>query len=317
MATARALGDAPATPNEIPPVSAPPHVRVAPPPADLDVRFGPGSLLWEYIGDVRVLLVLGHALLIQTAHPVIGAGVNDHSVFREDPWGRLERSLMPIVDLVYNEDPVAVGTWIRNRHVTIKGTRPDGVAYHSLHPEAYWLVLATGFDALVQQRAKYGRPLSTAEIAGAYREFRGLWLLVGMRAEQVPETVEEFWRVYHRLLDERLLRTTTVDDVFTTIRNVPPPPELAKLPGAGALWPLARPLVSRVLLNQMRWQMRPADRERLGVSWSAKDEAAARSIATAVRTVFRVVPRPLRWVRPARQGHRREGTLLRASGSGG
>ncbi len=42
-------------------------------------------------GDIRVLLYLPAALVLQVAHPAVGAGVDEHSVFRTDPWGRARR----------------------------------------------------------------------------------------------------------------------------------------------------------------------------------------------------------------------------------
>ena len=33
----------------------------------------------------------GRALLMQVAHPLVAAGVAEHSGYREDPWKRLER----------------------------------------------------------------------------------------------------------------------------------------------------------------------------------------------------------------------------------
>ncbi|WP_244164887.1 oxygenase MpaB family protein, partial [Streptomyces silaceus] len=55
----------------------------APPP--------PGGILWSVAGDIRMFLMLPPALAMQVAHPAVGAGVDEHSVFRTDPWGRGER----------------------------------------------------------------------------------------------------------------------------------------------------------------------------------------------------------------------------------
>ena len=65
----------------------------APPP--------PGGVLWSLAGDIRGLLMLPAALTLQVAHPAVGAGVDEHSVFRTDPWGRGERSLSSLQLWVY------------------------------------------------------------------------------------------------------------------------------------------------------------------------------------------------------------------------
>ncbi len=48
----------------------------------------PDGILWDVVGEVRQLLMLPAALTLQVAHPAVGAGVDEHSVFRTDPWGR-------------------------------------------------------------------------------------------------------------------------------------------------------------------------------------------------------------------------------------
>ncbi|MEV7143378.1 oxygenase MpaB family protein [Streptomyces tauricus] len=40
-------------------------------------------------------------LLLQVAHPVVGAGVADHGTFRAEPWPRLVRTLLPLGTVVY------------------------------------------------------------------------------------------------------------------------------------------------------------------------------------------------------------------------
>ena len=53
----------------------------------------PGTVSYERAGDARLMLAAGYALLLQVSHPTVGAGVSEHSRFREDPWGRLLRTL--------------------------------------------------------------------------------------------------------------------------------------------------------------------------------------------------------------------------------
>lgn len=45
----------------------------------------PGGVLWTLAGDIRALLWLPAALTLQVAHPAVGAGVDEYSVFRTDP----------------------------------------------------------------------------------------------------------------------------------------------------------------------------------------------------------------------------------------
>ena len=50
-------------------------------------------MLAELATDRRLIMVLPGSMVMQVAHPVVGAGVGEHSVFRTDPWGRLAHSL--------------------------------------------------------------------------------------------------------------------------------------------------------------------------------------------------------------------------------
>ena len=55
---------------------------------------GPGSVSWRVIGDVSVFVGGIRALLIQSAHPEVAAGVDDHSRYRDDPLGRLRPDIL-------------------------------------------------------------------------------------------------------------------------------------------------------------------------------------------------------------------------------
>src|SRR5207248_4867005 len=60
------------------------------------------------------VLMLGgpRALLMQAAHPLVAAGIVDHSRFREDPWRRLARTMTGLYTIVFGtrEEAERVGT---------------------------------------------------------------------------------------------------------------------------------------------------------------------------------------------------------------
>jgi uncharacterized protein (DUF2236 family) len=57
-------------------------------PTDLR-RPGPDSLVWRRMADDRMILLGGATLVLQVAHPAVGAGVAQHSNFKAEPWRRL------------------------------------------------------------------------------------------------------------------------------------------------------------------------------------------------------------------------------------
>ena len=78
------------------------------------------------------------ALLMQVAHPMVGAGVGEHSVYKTDPWGRLYRSLNSLMTQIYgSERAVAEGPRLQELHRGIKGVDAQGRRYSALNPEAY------------------------------------------------------------------------------------------------------------------------------------------------------------------------------------
>lgn len=76
-------------------------------------RLGPGTLLWRYLGDLRLFLVAAPYGMLELMHPAVGAGVTGHSDFFGDPWDRVSRSIPEIIGTVY--DPVERGTGTRVR----------------------------------------------------------------------------------------------------------------------------------------------------------------------------------------------------------
>src|SRR5205814_8108927 len=54
------------------------------------------------IGRESVLMLGGaRALLMQAAHPLVAAGIVDHSHYREDPWRRLARTMAALYTIVF------------------------------------------------------------------------------------------------------------------------------------------------------------------------------------------------------------------------
>ena len=63
--------------------------------------FGPDSVAWRVDREVIVLAGGSCALLMQAAHPVVAAGVDQHSTYATDPFGRLRRTLTSSFDVVF------------------------------------------------------------------------------------------------------------------------------------------------------------------------------------------------------------------------
>lgn len=104
--------------------------------------FGPSSMTWPVVGDAAVFLGGIRALLVQAAHPEVAAGVSQHSRYREDPLGRLNRTAAFVTATAYGAMPEvdrAIDT-VRRRHRPVVGTSPRGCPYSASDPDlAAWV----------------------------------------------------------------------------------------------------------------------------------------------------------------------------------
>ena len=88
--------------------------------------FGPDSVAWRIHAD-PVMLVGGlRALLVQALEPRAMAAVDQHSKFREDPWGRLERTTNFVLATTYGDTAAAeaAAARVRKVHEHIHGFDP-------------------------------------------------------------------------------------------------------------------------------------------------------------------------------------------------
>ena len=175
-----------------------------------------GGVTWRYAGDVRILPFLGRAFLLQVAHPTIAAGVAEHSRFKEDPFGRFKHSYGLVLQTLYAADGERVGAEVRASHRRITGVTA-GRRYHAFEPEAYFWVLATGYETVVVTAQRFLKPMSSAEERRAYDETRELGRRFGLRERDMPATLETFAEWYAWMLEDRIESNPTVAEVLATV----------------------------------------------------------------------------------------------------
>ncbi len=251
------------------------------------------SITWRRAGDARVLTAAGYALLLQVAHPTVGAGVNEHSDFRRDPWGRLLRTLDYACTMVYGgaEAAGAMGRRIRAMHRAIRGTLPGGGRYHALEPEAYAWVHATLADGIESAHGHFGCRLGREQREALWQEWRLLGRLLGIRPGDLPES----WVDYRAYVDEmkryRLRRTGAVAGVMEALA-APVPPKLAR--AYAPLWPMARMPLAHLVGLTTRGLLGAELRVRLGIPWSWRDQAQLHALSASLRAATPLMPRALR-----------------------
>ena len=99
--------------------------------------FGPESMTWRIISDVSGFMGGVRALLIQAAHPEVVAGVYDHSLYKEDPFGRLSRTGDYVAVTCFGAMPEVnrIIQIVHKMHERVQGVSVRGKAYNANSPD--------------------------------------------------------------------------------------------------------------------------------------------------------------------------------------
>ena len=120
--------------------------------------FGPDSAAWQVHGSVSTFLGGVRALLLQALHPRALAGVEDHSSYRHDPLGRLQRTGAFIAATTFGSAAQAQQTvdTITRIHATVSGTTPDGKRYAATEPDLLTWVHIALVDSMLESYLRFG-----------------------------------------------------------------------------------------------------------------------------------------------------------------
>lgn len=111
-----------------------------------------------FVGGLR-------ALLLQSLHPLAMAGVAEHSDYRGDPWGRLQRTstFLAVTTFGTAADAQRAVDRVRGIHRRVHGTAPDGRAYRADDPHLLEWVHIAEVDSFLLAYQRYGAaPLDQA-----------------------------------------------------------------------------------------------------------------------------------------------------------
>jgi uncharacterized protein (DUF2236 family) len=133
----------------------------------------PDSITWQVFDNPVALFVGGvTAVILELAEPRVRSGVWDHTTFRSDPLGRMERTGLAAMVTVYGARSTAekMIAGVRRMHERVRGTTKDGVAYHANDPELLDWVQATATFGFLEAYRAFVRPLSDAERDSFYAD---------------------------------------------------------------------------------------------------------------------------------------------------
>jgi uncharacterized protein (DUF2236 family) len=167
-----------------------------------DGYFGPESMI-RRIGNSPVTPFLGGgpAVLLQAAHPLVAAGVVEHSDYRKDLWHRLRRTLQALYLIAYGsraeadragEVVRAVHEHVRGRTAMSLGRYPAGTEYAASDPQLMLWVHATLVECSLAAYQRFVARLSPDEQERYHREMRVVARIFGVPGAVLPRSLREF-----------------------------------------------------------------------------------------------------------------------------
>jgi uncharacterized protein (DUF2236 family) len=269
--------------------------------------FGPETLTWRINRENVLLVGGGRALVLQVAHPLVAAGVAQHSNYRRDPFGRLQRTLDVTTSIVFGdpEECERASSQLWKRHSVVNGSTdepggsyPEGTPYDAHDPALLMWVHATLVDTSIMVYDRYVRRLTAHERSAYYEEQKLLGDKYGIPREAMPETYGDFVAYFDRMVADELAVTAALRDVVDSILD-PDLPTAAKL--------AAKPLIAAMRLATIGL-LPPSLRERLGYDWSPSRERMLSASRTAVRGMLPLMPAVAREFPAARRARKRLAT---------
>lgn len=151
--------------------------------------FGPESVTWRLHSHPAALIGGMRALLLQALNPLAMAAVDQHSRYRSDPWGRLDRTTNYILTVTYGTtaEAKAAGAVVRGVHEGVAGTdRASGLPYSASDPELLAWVHNVMVDSVLVAYRAYGGHVSPPDADRYVSEMTRAGELVGLCPDLLP-----------------------------------------------------------------------------------------------------------------------------------
>ena len=263
--------------------------------------FGPGSVTWRINREGALLIGGGAAAILQVAHPLVAAGVGEHSRYQVDPWGRLYRTLDLTTKITFGSTEVATkaSRAIEMVHKRVHGELPwdagrfpAGTPYDANDPELQMWVHATLVANSLAVYTRWIGRLTITEQRRFYDEQKTMGEMFGVPVECQPPTLADFYDYYDDMLaSDRLASTPVLHEVTASIMS-------PDLPLRG------RPVFDAVKLATAGL-MTPRWREELGLPWGPHRERVLGASRFVFRRALPLLPRIAREFPAARHADRR------------
>src|SRR5271169_3860789 len=221
-----------------------------------------------FIGAIR-------ALLLQSLHPLAMAAVAEHSDYRGDPWGRLQRTshFVGVTTFGRTVEAQQAITRVRAIHQRVTGIAPDGRPYAASDPHLLTWVHIAETDCFLRAHSRFGaQPLDQAGRDGYVADLARIGAALG-----VPDPPRSQAELAARIA-QYLAELAGTDQARAAARFLllsPPLPLVARAP-YGVLAAAAVSLLPG-------WARRPLYLPRLPVTEAAVVRPAGHALVHAIR----------------------------------
>lgn len=234
--------------------------------------FGPESVAWKVHAHPAAVVGGLRSLIVQTLHPLVIAGVEQHSNYRVDPLGRLQRTadFIAITTFGTTAQANAAISSLEKVHQRVRGTAPDGRPYSANDPELLAWVHHVEVESFVLAYKRAGPGMSDADADRYVGEMARLAEVMGVASPITTWGALRRWVLQHP-------EVHATEEARTAVRF------LARLP-----LPLAARPAYALLLSAAISLVPPTWRLKLGllfpgpISGRAACEPAARLLTTAM-----------------------------------
>jgi uncharacterized protein (DUF2236 family) len=243
-----------------------------------------GDVAWRINGERLMLLGWTRAILMQLAHPLIAAGVYDHSSFRANPRtavARLRHTVGAMLALTFGDEREQARAYdgIRTIHRRVNGHLPQatgrfpaGTPYSAEDPDLVLWVHVTLMESIPLVYERLIAPLTIAERDAYCTDAARVALALGARDADVPRS----WAGVRRHLDDTI--------ATGTIAVSPQARELSQALLAPRFPVIAAPATWINRLFSVG-DLPPFLRAQYGLSWTERDDRALTRVSGLIRAL--------------------------------
>jgi uncharacterized protein (DUF2236 family) len=257
------------------------------------VRLDPGAVTWKVNREIIVIAGWGRAILLQLAHPLVAAGVADHSSFRGSlisSFQRLASTVGAMVSLTFgtDEEAISAAAGINHIHDRVSGRLGEpagaldaGERYSAHDPDLVRWVHATLLESIPLTYELLVGPLTPDERDRYCAEAAIMEPLLDIPGGLLPRDSAQLDAYVREMLASGHIVVSATSRALARAILFPPRWWL--------MWPAFRPL-QLITIGLLP----PAVREGYGFRWTARDARALTRWTAALRLFHRAAPRFLR-----------------------